>query len=196
MGVWYWTTPAVIGAGSASADQASSLTIDLTEYARPEFAYAVLVTTVGGLLNGFTGFGSSLVMIPLLTFIYGPAEAVAVGIGLATLGYVLLLPDAMRDANWPDVIPACLMGFIFVPMGITLLFITDPNITRRLMGASVILVALVMIRGWNYNGPRNMLTSAVAGSFTGFTTGFFGMGAAGATIYYLSGNYPGCRSAR
>jgi len=155
--------------------------IDWTEYARPEFGYAVLVTAIGGFLNGFTGFGSSLVMIPLLTFIYGPAEAVAVGIGLAALGYVMLFPDAARGAHWPDVIPAGLMGFIFVPIGLILLFITDPYITRRLMGA------LVIIRGWNYNGPRNTLTSVVAGSFTGFTTGFFGMGAAGATIYFLSG---------
>ena len=142
----------------------------------------------GWLAERFHRFGSSLVLIPLLTFIYGPAEAVAVGMGLAALGYVLLLPDAIRDADWPDVIPACLMGLVFIPIGITLLLTTDPDITRRLMGGSVILVALVMIRGWSYNGPRNKLTSAAAGSFTGFTSGFFGMGAAGATIYYLSGN--------
>ena len=186
-GVWYWVMPGSMEPASAAA-QTLSLNIVLSEIWRLEFAYAVAVAAVGGLLNGFTGFGSSLVMIPLLTFLYGPAEAVAVGIGLAALGYVLLLPDAIRDADWPDVIPACLMGFVFVPIGIILLLTTDPDITRRLMGGSVILVALIMIRGWNYNGPRNKLTSAAAGSFTGFTSGFFGMGAAGATIYYLSGD--------
>lgn len=186
-GVWYWVTPGSMEPASAAA-QTISLNIVLSEIWRPGFAYAVAVAAVGGLMNGFTGFGSSLVLIPLLTFIYGPAEAVAVGMGLAALGYVLLLPDAIRDADWPDVIPACLMGLVFIPIGITLLLITDPDITRRLMGGSVILVALIMIRGWNYNGPRNKLTSAAAGSFTGFTSGFFGMGAAGATIYYLSGN--------
>ena len=44
-----------------------------------------------------------------------------------------------------------------------------------------------MIRGWNYNGPRNIFTSAAAGSFSGFTSGFFGMGGPGVIIYYLSG---------
>ena len=185
MGVWYWMTPGLFEPGSA-AGLTIALTIDLTEYWRPEFGYVLLVTAAGGLLQGFTGFGSSLVMVPLLTFVYGPAESVAVGIGLAALGSVLLLPEASRDADWPDVIPACLMGFIFVPIGVTLLLVTDPGITRRLMGGIVILVALIMIRGWNYNGPRNMLTSAAAGSFSGFTSGFFGMGAPGATIYYLS----------
>ena len=187
MGVWYWTTPGLVGPEVPAADLTVVLTIDLSEYWRPQFAYALVVAAAGGMLQGFTGFGATLVMVPLLTFVYGPAESVAVGIGLSALGSVLLLPEASRDADWPDVIPASLMGFVFVPIGIFLLFVVDPGVTRRLMGAIVILVALVMIRGWNYDGPRNTLTSAAAGSFTGFTTGFFGMGAPGVSIYYLSG---------
>ncbi len=189
MGVWYWTTPGLGAAEPATpaADLTISLTIDLAEFWRSEFAYTLAVTAVGGMLQGFTGFGATLVMVPLLTFVYGPAESVAVGIGLSALGSILLLPEASRDADWPDVIPACLMAFATVPVGVALLLAVDPGVTRRLMGGIVILVALIMIRGWNYGGPRNVLTSAAAGSFSGFTGGFFGMGAPGATIYYLSG---------
>ena len=176
MGLWYCLSPAP-GAGPA---------FGLDRLWRPEFAYAVAVTALGGFLNGFTGFGSSLVMIPLLAIVYGPAEAIAVGIGLAALGYALLFPDAVRDADWPDVVPAGLAGLAFVPVGLYLLFAVDPGVTRRLMGAVVVVVALVMIRGWSYDGPRNTWTSAAAGSVTGFTTGFFGMGAPGVSVYYLS----------
>lgn len=189
MGVWYWTTPGLgaVEPEASAADLTISLTIDLAEFWRPEFAYTLAVTAAGGMLQGFTGFGATLVMVPLLTFVYGPAESVAVGIGLSALGSVLLLPEASRDADWPDVIPACLMAFVTVPVGVALLLAADPDVTRRLMGGIVILVALIMIRGWNYGGPRNVLTSAAAGSFSGFTAGFFGMGAPGVTVYYLSG---------
>ena len=189
MGVWYYQTSIMLQpeAAIAAADMKISLTIDLSEYYRPEFLYALVVTAAGGMLQGFTGFGATLVMVPLLTFVYGPAESVAVGIGLSALGSVLLLPEASRDADWKDCIPACVMGFLLVPVGVTLLLTLDPGITRRLMGGIVILVAIIMIRGWNYSGPRNILTSAAAGSFSGFTAGFFGMGAPGMTIYYLSG---------
>ena len=189
MGVWYWTTPGLgaVEPEAPAADLTISLTIDLAEFWRPEFAYTLAVTAAGGMLQGFTGFGATLVMVPLLTFVYGPAESVAVGIGLSALGSVLLLPEASRDADWPDVVPACLMAFATVPIGVSLLLALDPGVTRRLMGGIVILVALIMIRGWNYGGPRNALTSAAAGSFSGFTAGFFGMGAPGVTIYYLSG---------
>ena len=74
-------------------------TIDLAQYWRPEFAYAVAVTVAGGLLQGFTGFGSTLVMVPLLTFVYGLAESVAVGISLTALGSLQLLPEASRDTD-------------------------------------------------------------------------------------------------
>ena len=189
MGVWYWTTPGLgaVEPEAPAADLTISLTIDLAEFWRPEFAYTLAVTAAGGMLQGFTGFGATLVMVPLLTFVYGPAESVAVGIGLSALGSVLLLPEASRDADWPDVIPACFMAFVTVPVGVALLLAADPDVTRRLMGGIVILVALIMIRGWNYGGPRNVLTSAAAGSFSGFTAGFFGMGAPGVTVYYLSG---------
>lgn len=189
MGVWYWTTPGLgaVEPEAPAADLTISLTIDLAEFWRPEFAYTLAVTAAGGMLQGFTGFGATLVMVPLLTFVYGPAESVAVGIGLSALGSVLLLPEASRDADWPDVVPACLMAFVTVPVGVALLLAADPDVTRRLMGGIVILVALIMIRGWNYGGPRNVLTSAAAGSFSGFTAGFFGMGAPGVTVYYLSG---------
>ncbi len=185
MAIWYLQTPNLIAPQSKAADLTPALTIDLNEYWSAKFAYAVAVTAAGGMLQGFTGFGATLVMVPLLTFVYGPTESVAVGIGLSALGSLLLLPEASRDADWRDVGPACLMAFVFVPIGVFLLLATDPGITRRLMGGLVILVALIMIRGWNYKGPRNILTSAAAGSFSGFTAGFFGMGAPGVIIYYL-----------
>ena len=54
------------------------------------------------------------------------------------------------------------------------------------MGGVVIIVAVIMIRGWNYNGPRNVGTSLACRAFGGFTSGYFGMAAPAVTIYYLS----------
>ena len=187
MGMWYGMTPSLGGPRTEVDPFIISMTIDLTEYWRPEFAYAVAVAVAGGLLQGFTGFGSTLVMVPLMTFVYGPSEAVAVGIGLAALASLQLIVEASRDADWPDVIPACLIALVFTPIGAVLLLSGDPEITRRLMGGIVILVALIMIRGWNYNGPRSVGTSLACGAFGGFTAGYFGMGAPAVTIYYLSG---------
>ena len=134
---------------------------------------------------GFTGFGSTLVMIPLLSLVYGPTEAVAIGVAISAAGLAQMLPQASRDAVWTDVFPACLTSLILVPVGTIFLFLADPGTTRRLIGAVVFLVAVIMLRGWAYNGPRNRITSSLCGAVSGFTNGFFGIGSPAVTFYYL-----------
>ena len=191
MGIWYAEAVVIKDPNWIQKLPILPITIDLHEYFRWEFAYAVAITIAGGFLQGFTGFGATLIIVPLMTFIYGPAESVVVGIGLSALGSFQLLKEASHHADWPDTIPACFAVLVTAPIGAYLLLSSDPDFTRRLMGCLVILVALVMIRGWNYRGPRTILTSASFGGFSGFTGGFFGMGAPGVTIYYLSNNGQG-----
>lgn len=159
--------------------------IELAQFLTPTFAFAITATVLGGTLMGFTGFGSTLVMVPLITFVYGPPEAVAVGVAISAAGLAQMVPQASRDAVWSDVIPACLTSLLLVPVGTMFLFMTDPSITRRLIGGVVLLVAIIMLRGWAYGGPRNRVTSGLCGAVSGFTNGFFGIGSPAVTFYYL-----------
>ena len=43
--------------------------------ADPRFPYAVAIATVAGLVRGFSGFGSALIYMPLISAIYSPAIA-------------------------------------------------------------------------------------------------------------------------
>lgn len=158
---------------------------EVAQFLTPEFAFAIGATTLGGVLMGFTGFGSTLVMVPLITIVYGPPEAVAVGVAISAAGLAQMVPQASRNAVWRDILPACLISLLLVPVGTAFLFLTDPGITRRLIGAVVLLVAVIMLRGWAYNGPRNHFTSGLCGAVSGFTNGFFGIGSPAVTFYYL-----------
>lgn len=159
--------------------------IELPQFFTPAFGFAITVTVLGGTLMGFTGFGSTLVMVPLITLVYGPTEAVAVGVAISAAGLAQMVPQASRDVVWKDVMPACLTSLVLVPVGTMFLFLTDPGITRRLIGGVVLLVAVIMLRGWSYNGPRNRITSSLCGAVSGFTNGFFGIGSPAVTFYYL-----------
>lgn len=155
-----------------------------------ELAFTVAVAASGGLLMGFTGFGSTLVMVPLLAFAWGPTEAVAIATLISIIGSTPLYPDAVRTAKWPEIWPAVAGSLIAIPVGTTLLLSLDPAATRRLMGAVVVITALIMLRGWRYQGPRGRLASAGFGVLGGFTNGFFGIGAPAVTMYYLSAAVP------
>ena len=43
-----------------------------------KLVYAVAVVFGGGIILGFSGFGAGLVLVPLLSLIYSPREAVAI----------------------------------------------------------------------------------------------------------------------
>ena len=43
--------------------------------ADPRFAYALGIATLAGLVRGFSGFGSALIYMPLISAIYSPAVA-------------------------------------------------------------------------------------------------------------------------
>lgn len=160
--------------------------LDLAQFLAPSFAFATAAATLGGLLMGFTGFGSTLVMVPLLTVVYGPLEAVAVGVAVSAAGLAQMVPEASRKAVWKDVIPISIAAVVLIPVGTAFLQLTEPAVTRRLIGAVVLLVAIIMLRGWSYNGPRNRIASTLCGAVGGFTNGYFGIGAPAVTFYFLS----------
>ena len=160
--------------------------IEFAQFLTPTFAFATAAALLGGLFMGFTGFGSTLVMVPLLSIVYGPPEAVAVGVAISAAGLAQVVPQASRNAVWKDVIPTCIAALILIPVGTAFLLLTDPAVTRRLIGAVVLLVAVIMLRGWSYNGPRNRMASSICGAVGGFTNGYFGIGAPAVTFYFLS----------
>ena len=187
LGAWYWLmTPFAAPELAPHLPIAPSIN-SLSDFLTRDVAFAAIAAALGGALMGFTGFGGALVMVPLVTLVWGPTDAIAICMIVATAATAQLLPEITRDADWPDVWPAMIGAMIGAPLGVLMLLSSDPAITRRLMGVVIILVAIIMMRGWLYQGPRNKGICSAFGGFGGFTSGFFGMGAPAVTLYYLSG---------
>ena len=88
-----------------------------------ELAWALAISGLAGVVLGFTGFGSALVMMPLMAILYGPVEALGL---LGICSFLASLPigwTAARQANWPEVGPMVMGLIIAVPIGIIFLMI-------------------------------------------------------------------------
>ena len=62
---------------------------------------------VAGIIRGFTGFGSALIAVPTLAYLYGPAAAVVIEVLIEIPVVLYLLPAAIRAAvmsGCPDAI--------------------------------------------------------------------------------------------
>jgi uncharacterized membrane protein YfcA len=80
-------------------------------------------------------------------------------------------------------VPPALVG---VPIGGLILTGLDPTILRRLIALIVTVLALIMLTGWHYKGPRGRLQDIIAGVTSGILTSIAGIGGPPFVLYMLS----------
>lgn len=153
-------------------------------YTPLEFSLALATIMAGGIVRGFTGFGSGLVMVPLLALLWGPVEALATMTGLGTFATLQLIPRAIPLTNWRDVGPMIAGSVALTPVGTALLISLDPAVVKKIIAALVLLATLITLRGWVYRGPRGLVPGFVSGGLTGLINAVAGVGGP-ATVLYL-----------
>ena len=151
-----------------------------------ELALAAGVAVTGGLVRGFAGFGAGMTMVPLFTFLFGPAPAIAMTMLLDGVGSAQLLPRAVRHADWRLVALLTLMTFLAAPAGLYVLFTVDAETMRRIIGGVVLAFVLILLSGWRYRGRRRTPTTLGVGALAGVLTGSTGLGGPPVVIYLLS----------
>ena len=135
---------------------------------------------------GFGGFGSGLVLMPLLTLIYSPTHAVAIQMVLVTITGSALMPGAIPRIRWREAGPMLMTACLVMPFGSYILQSTDPGIVRRIIGIVVLVLAAIQFRGTAYTGPRNALTATAAGAVSGMANGAVGLGGLIVGLYMVS----------
>ena len=152
----------------------------------PDLALGLAAAVGGGLVHGLIGFGAGLFMMPMLTLVWAPVEALTV-VHVASLpGLVQLVPGAVRTARRAEVLPIALAVLVATPLGGAALFAIDADIVRIAMGIFVIAASLVLAAGWNYRGPRGALAGAAVGSLGGFINGLAGVGAPPIVLFVIA----------
>jgi uncharacterized membrane protein YfcA len=153
----------------------------------PRFLAALAIATVSGLVRGFTGFGSALIYIPLISALYEPRVAAPTLLLIDTLCSLPFAIQAMPHCNWREVTPVSIAGAIALPLGVAALVYVDA-LTLRWIIALLVLIALVtLIAGWRYHGRPTLAASAAVGVMAGLGGGAVQIGAPPLLIFWLGG---------
>mgnify|MGYP003989861347 CR=1 FL=1 len=151
-----------------------------------EIGLAVGIVSAGGVIRGFTGFGMGFVLAPLLTLLWGPVEAVATTLTLGVITSVQLVIPALRLVQWRNVAPM-MIGTLFIsPLGTHLLLTAEPGVIKQFIAGAVLVLAIIMLRGWVYRGPRGVVPSMMVGSLGGFLNGIAAVGGGPVVLYLMS----------
>ncbi len=151
---------------------------------------ALGVTLVAGLMRGFAGFGSAMLMAPIFAILFGSAEMVVTVTAIELVVSLQLFPQVRKDADWKTLTPMSIAACVAMPFGVWLLANIDKG--TIVTGVSAIIVGFVIVlwSGWKYRGPRSSVISAAVGSISGGMMATTGVGGPPVLLYLLSLNDP------
>lgn len=139
-------------------------------------AVVLVAVTIAGVLRGFVGFGAALISVPVFSLVLGPHAAIAVNNVMGLPAVFQLLPEAIRRAERPVVLPICLATFLATPIGTWILVVADPALMTVAISALVLLMVAVLASGWRLRGRIGLGKLIAAGVAGGLVQGAAGVG--------------------
>ena len=149
-------------------------------------AVAIAAALAAGLLRGFSGFGSAMLMAPIFALLFGSAEMVATIVAMELAISFHLFPAARRDCDWAVVAPMTIAACIAMPLGLWLLVSLDRALLSKIVSALVAGFAGLMLTGWRWQGMRGAVPSAVVGTISGAMMATTSVGGPPVLLYMLS----------
>jgi uncharacterized membrane protein YfcA len=155
--------------------------------ADPRFILALGIAAVAGLVRGFSGLGSALIYMPLVSAVYGPRVAAP---SLLVIDAVCGLPFALKvvpDCDWREVAPVSLASAIALPVGTLGLLLVDAQVLRWVIALLVLAALGILVGGWRYHGRPTVAASLGIGAMAGLGAGASQIAAPPLLIFWLGG---------
>ncbi|MDF1727104.1 MAG: sulfite exporter TauE/SafE family protein [Sulfitobacter sp.] len=152
--------------------------------------WLIVAVLAAGLVRGFSGFGSGMIIMPAAATVLSPVEAILFLVITDIVGPLPNLPSALREGTPADVMVLLLPVAVTLPLGLWCLTLIDPvAFGWFISGAVLVLLALVMT-GWRYRGLLTRSLTVAAGGLGGFMTGFAGMPGPPVIMLYMASTLP------
>jgi uncharacterized membrane protein YfcA len=152
-----------------------------------QFWAAAFATAIAGLMRGYAGFGTALLLSPVFSTLWGPLAGVPVMLLMELLVSVQLLPKALGQADRRTILPLGIAACIATPFGAWVLLTADAEVLRRSIGLLVLSFGFALMSGWSYRGTRPTGLNVTVGLISGLMKGATGMSGPPVILYLLAG---------
>lgn len=152
----------------------------------PELGLGIAIAAAAGLMRGFAGVGSGMLMAPFFVHLFGPVESVGIIILIEIFATAQLLPSVHRHIHWPTIAPMGLAAAAFMPLGSWLLVSLDTANIQFGVSLVVTVSALALLTGWRYEGRKPLPATLGVGSVSGLLLALTSLGNPPVMLYLLS----------
>jgi len=153
----------------------------------PGMVIAIFATIIAGLMRGYSGFGTAILLSPVYSTIWEPRAGVPIMLAMELFVSILLVPRAFREADKRVILPIGIAASIATPLGAYVLLAADGGVLRRCIGVMVLLFGLLLMSGWRYHGSRPRAVNVAVGLVSGLMKGSTGMSGPPVILYLLAG---------
>lgn len=159
----------------------------LTHLTNPLALAVLAIVLVTGIVRGFSGFGSGMIIGPATAALFSPKFALAMIAILDLVPTLVLVWPNRNKVNWFELLPVVIGYAILVPAGVWLLTTSDPDGLRWFISISIFVAVALLWSGWKYGGPRGRPVSLAVGGLGGFMGAAAALPGPAVLIYWLAG---------
>ena len=136
-----------------------------------DFLFVLAVGLVAGTLSGIVGTGSSIMLVPVLVYEFGPKEAVPIMAVAAIMANVSRIMAWWREVNWRACAAYSVTGIPAAAVGARTLLILPSRVVDIAIG--LFLILMIPTRRWltEHKFKLTLIHLAIVGAIVGFLTG-------------------------
>ena len=158
--------------------------------ALPGLWWLVGAITAAGLVRGFTGFGSALIIMPAASSVLDPFAALAFLTVVEFWGPLPNLRAALRAGQPAEAARLLLGAAIGLPLGLWALSLLDPAVFGWSVSVIVLILLVLVMTGGRYGGTLSRPMVACVGSVGGFLGGIAGVPGPPVIMLYMASALP------
>jgi uncharacterized membrane protein YfcA len=135
------------------------------------FLFVLAVGLVAGTISGIVGTGSSIMLMPVLVYQYGPKEAVPIMAVAAVMANLSRILAWWREVDWRACAAYSIPGIPAAALGARTLLALPPHAVDISIG--LFLIAMVPVRHWlaRHDLKFSLWHLAIGGAVIGYLTG-------------------------
>ena len=155
--------------------------------ATPGLVWLMLVIGIAGLVRGFAGFGTALILVPVANIFLDPKQVVTVIVLTGIASNAVILPRAWRQGSRGEVGVLVVAAVVTVPIGLWLLEVLDKTTVRWAITVVAGGMLGAMVCGWRFSGAVTKPVILAIGAAAGILGGATGLTGPVVILFYLAG---------
>jgi len=158
----------------------------ISALAMPGLIWVAMAALVGGVVRGFSGFGTGMIYLPVAAQVLPPFWAILTLVMMDLFGPVPNLRRAWRDAHKADLARLALGALALLPLGLLVLSLIQPQSFRYAVSFLALGLLVCLVLGLRWRGTLRPPLVFAIGGVSGFLGGLTGLAGPPVILTYLA----------